>query len=1441
MNSYKFHRIVERWFKDKFPSPTDIQAASWPVIAQGHNTLVAAPTGSGKTLTAFLVGIDQLLRQSLEGELEDSIQIVYVSPLKALSHDVEKNLKAPISELMTCAKNEGQPHTKLRVEVRTGDTPSNKRQAINRKPPHILVTTPESLFLMLTSKKARENLRTVKTVVVDEIHALARDKRGSHLSLTLERLAHLSSFPIQRIGLSATQKPIEDIGNFLVGSRREVKYVNLGHQRELDLNIELPRSELSAVCSHEQWDEVYFRLKQLIDEHRSCLIFVNTRKMAERVAYFLSQYFDEGQITSHHGSLSKDKRLQAEEKLKNGELKAIVATASLELGIDIGYIDLVCQIGSPRSIATFLQRIGRSGHSIGAVPKGRLFALTRDELLEAIALIQCVKNGSLDSLEIPHAPLDILSQQIIAACSLEDWQQDELYNTLTRAKPYESLSKSDFDDLIKVVAMGYAKGRQKFSYLHHDRMSRTLKGTKSGHLAALMSGGAIPEQGDFRVVTEGDRTFVGTVNEDFAIESARGDIFLLGNTSWQIAAVRSGEVIVRDAGGAPPSIPFWLGEAPGRTFELSKAFSDIRRDLAEQIQLPSNADDPLYRVDSLEVFRDRPHPTYNPATEWLRTFIDIDDWAAIQACHYVAVQKAAMGLIPTQEEIVYERFFDPTGGMQLVIHAPFGMRINRGFGLALRKRFCRSFDFELQASADDNGVVLSLGPQHSFPIEQLFHYLTPENVQGLLEQAILQVPLFQIRWRWNATRALAVLRMQSGKRVPPALQRFRSDDLMTAIFPAQTQCKEHVTGDIELPNHPFVHQTMHDCLTEAIDIHRLHTVVSRIKEKEIHLIPKDMREPSPFSYQLLNANPYAFLDDAPLEERRARAVATRRGLALDVLSDLASLDQAAIDHVRAQAWPLVRSSDELLDTLKACGIVALRLAKEWLELFDQLVEDGRACQAVIGSEPFMMACEMRPLVEAAYTKVRFEPEFTLPEHIDDTWSKEDALSQIIQQQLEISPVICLEDLASRLALAPSRLNTYLIALEGRGIAMRGKFCEDGELKWCARQHLIRIHKLTLEGLRAQIRPVGIATYMDFLFEYHGLGHKRSEEAGLAVIIKQLQGFSAPLSIWEGEILPTRMENYQSQTLDQLCFQGQSLWGRIDRKERSESSDSPTAPRNLAKNLPISIMERDAAPWLTAPKEQDPQLSGELEVVYVCLKDSGSQFVNDIAKKTGLLPTQVENYLGQLATLGLASCDGLQQIRPSLKATTRRRGSLAWMAAAAPRGGRWGLFPPVACDVPESERLTNWAWQLLYRYGVVFRDLLAREKSAPKWQEIAKTYRLMEARGEIRGGRFVDGVSGEQFALGEVIPMLRQRPQLSGDYVVISASDPLNLWGIITDEAKIKANPNSKLIYRFGRLVAVREKKQLTYVEPMNKEEQSRIERLATLNAQSRELILQSSN
>jgi ATP-dependent Lhr-like helicase len=1309
--------LVADWFARRFPAPTEPQRDGWPLIREGHDVLISAPTGSGKTLAAFLIAIDDLVRRAREGALEDRVHTVYVSPLKALSNDIQKNLQAPLAEI--------SPPVEIRAALRTGDTPAWEREQMARRPPHILVTTPESLYILLTAGRSRQALATARTVIVDEIHAVAGSKRGSHLALSLARLdALVESSGLrrpQRVGLSATVSPIDEIAR-LLGD--DVRIVEAGRRRAMDLAVEVPRDELGPIASNEMWAEIYDRIAALILEHRTTLVFVNTRRLAEKVAHHLTERLGENAVLPHHGSLSRKLRLNAEERLKSGELRAVVATASLELGIDIGTVDLVCQVGSPRSLSVALQRIGRSGHWVGANPKGRLFPSTRDELIECAALVAGLREGKLDRIPIPRAPLDILAQQIVAAAACGDYAEDDLFALVRRAFPYRDLPRADFDAVVEMLSEGIATARGRGgAYLHRDRVNSRVRGRRGARLAAITSGGAIPDNAQYLVVAEPEGATVGTLDEDFAIESMAGDVFLLGTTSWRIRRVEQGRVRVEDAHGAAPSIPFWNGEAPGRTAELSAEVSDLRERILER-------GDPV---------------------AYLIAECGLDRRGAEQAVDYVRAGRAALPALPTQRTVIAERFFDEAGGMQLVIHAPFGARVNRAWGLALRKRFCRSFNLELQAAATDNGIVISLTEQHAFPLETVFEFVRTSTLDHTLTQALLAAPMFTARWRWNCSRALAILRFAGGRKVPPPIQRMRADDLMAAVFPDQAACAENLTGEIRIPDHPLVRETIGDCLHEAMDLDALRRIVAGIESGEIRTLAADTGGPSVFCHEILNANPFAYLDDAPLEERRARAVQLRSTMPADFSETMGALDEAAIRQVAEESWPLVRDADELHDALLT--LVLAPPGQEWREHFAVLEAARRATTL----NDYWVAAERLDLARS------------LP--------SEEALAATIGGWLESTGPTTVAALAERLALSKENVAVGLAVLESRGLVLSGRYTPglaEGEIEWCNRRVLARIHRLTLGRLRREIEPVTTVEFLLFLARWQHVAPSTRLHGvdGLLEVIRQLQGYEIPAAAWESQVLARRVENYEPDLLDQLCLAGEVVWGRVSPHPAFEEPPNGNGHRRVrpTRVAPIALFLREDFGELPALEAREPALSHQAREVLAALRERGASFFNELKHATRRLASEIEEALWELVTAGLVTADGFENLRTLLD--TRRRAPRPRHAA-----GRWSLLRrngAASADAARSARL------LLRRWGVVCRDLLARESLAPAWRDLLVELRRMEARGEIRGGRFVASLAGEQYALPEAVDLLRRvrREKEAAGAVHISAADPLNLRGIV---------------------------------------------------------------
>jgi ATP-dependent Lhr-like helicase len=1414
-----FHPAVARWFSEHFVSPSEVQVQAWPAIQAGQPTLIAAPTGSGKTLAAFLAAIDRLVREGLEAPLPEAIQVLYVSPLKALSNDIHRNLELPLNGIRDALLESGLPDVPVRAQVRTGDTPAAERAAMKRCPPHILVTTPESLYLLLTSDSGRTMLSTVRSVIVDEIHALAGNKRGAHLALSLERLTRLTPKPPIRIGLSATQKPLEAMAYYLTGSRDTAcTLIDAGHTRALDLRIEVTGSPLQAVMANEVWGEIYDCLEQLINEHRTTLIFVNTRRLAERAAAALAERLGEDAVTAHHGSLAREHRLDAEQRLKQGRLQALVATASLELGIDIGEVDLVCQLGSPHAIATLLQRVGRSGHRLGALPKGRLFPLSRDDLVECAALLSAVRCGELDRIPIPSHPLDVLAQQIVAEVASRDWDETGLYETFRAAWPYRDLTREAFGAVVNMLSEGFHTRRgRRGAYLHRDAVHGMLRTRRGAKLIALTNGGAIPDQFDYDVILQPEGLFIGTLNEDFAFESLAGDVFQLGNTSYRMLKIEQGRVYAEDAHGQPPNIPFWFGEAPGRSDELSAAVSRLRAAFDARIE------------EGLEATR-----------HYAAEDLELPPAAAEQLVDYLAAANAALGVLPTRERLVFERFFDETGDQHLVIHSPYGSRINRAWGLALRKRFCRRFNFELQAAAGEDSIVISLGPTHSFPLIEPARYLSAATVQDVLVQALLAAPMFPTRWRWVANTALAVPRNRAGKRVPAPFQRNDAEDLIAVVFPEQLACAENIAGDRVVPEHPLVDQTLSDCLHELMDIDGLKRLLTDIAEGRVEIIGRELATPSLLAQEILNARPYAFLDDAPAEERRTLAVQQRRFMDPKTAAEIGRLDPAAIEQVRRETWPEAQTPDELHDALVVLGFLTDEEGERgpltwrrhdspahgWPALLAALQRDRRATVLITpDGVRLWVAAERLEVLQRLCLDARLEPPIEAVAGAEGN-ETETALRELVRSRLEGLGPVTAGRLAAPLGVEVAAVDRALLALQQEGFAMQGRFTPGAtDDEWCERGLLARIHRYTLKQLRNEIEPVSPADFMRFLFRWQGLDDPGEGEGALARILEQLEGLSLPAGCWEEDVLPVRVRPYARTDLDALCGAGHVVWLRLQ-----VPAPGREAKRRVpaVRSTPIAFIARaHLAHWRaftpSLPATELP-LSGAARRLRDELRTWGASFFEELLTATGVLKSQLEEALGELTAWGLVTCDSFRGLRELiLPQRLQRRHHMASERLAA--AGRWSLLRPVTgAAEDEFTHVEHIARVLLRRYGVVFRRLLERESGLPSWRQLLYVYRRLEARGELRGGRFVQGFAGEQYALPEAVSVLREfRNRVrSGDLLALSAADPLNLTGIVTPGRRIAPQAGHRLLYRDGVPVAIGTGREITLLETVDPREAGRL-------------------
>ena len=1417
-----FHKSVYKWFKESFKQVSDIQKISWPEIKQNKHVLISAPTGSGKTLAAFLSGIDDLVKLAVKKELLQQNYIVYVSPLKALSNDIYKNLQLPLEGIFNNLKQDlNLDKNPINIAVRSGDTSQKERQAIKKNIPHILVTTPESLYILLTSVSGRKILSTTNTVIIDEIHALINNKRGSHLSLSLERLENLSENKLVRIGLSATQKPIESVAKYLVGNRNDnCKILEVGKRRNLDITIAVPETPLSAIMSLDTWDEIHQKLISLIESHTTTLIFVNTRRLAERLSHSLAKIIGEENIATHHGSMSKELRLEAEERLKAGKIQAMIATASLELGIDIGSIDLVIQISTAKMISTFLQRVGRSRHYFGGVPKGIIFPTTRDELIESMAMLNAVKSGELDHIVMPEKPLDILAQQIVAELGNEDYSEEKLYSIISKSYVYKDLKEKEFEDILETLNDGYSTrfGRKR-AYIFWDKINRELKGRKNARLTSLLSGGAIPDQFDYDVILDPEGVYIGNLNEDFAIESMAGDIFKLGNNTWQITRVENSKVRVIDAHGQPPTIPFWLGEAPGRSDELSNFVSEFRVYISEQLDKVS----------------------YDELKNDLSKRFNVSEYLASQVLDYLGNIKAAFGFIPNKKRIALERFFDDANDMHLVIHSPFGSRINRAWGLALRKRFCRKFNFELQAAANEESIILSLGATHSFPIEEIMTYLSPENVRDILIQAMLDSPMFEVRWRWNATRALAVQRRRGNQKMPAQIQRSQAEDLIALIFPDQIACLENISGNREVPEHPLVKQTINDCLHEAMDIDGLENLLSSIKNGEIEVQGFDLVEPSPLSHEIINSKPYTYLDDAPLEERRTRALQSRVNISIEDAKNLSVLDEEAILKVKEEIWPLLNSVDELYEAMSfSAYFCADELNSKEKEYFTELESSGRATTLCFDKKKFFIAADRYHEFKSLFPIELFSNDLSLPDRlINIEKNKETIILEIVRNRFELLGPVSESIFKAKSPFTETELLTAYYSLESEGFIFQGQFIKtDIERQWCERRLLSRIHRYSIKRQRKSQQVFPKSIFMHFLFYWnHILSFQDEEktEEDFLQCIEQLEGYETAAYAWENDLLRLRFPNYNNSWIDLLSLNGQILWGSFDYGEKNLKQKK----KQTIKSTPITIINRQFRNyWFTKSLLEYNELSHYAKVVYQYIKENGASYISEITSDTELLAEQVENGISELAANSFISSDafnGLRSLITNQKTKNRhyQRFKKSSFRLESQKGGRWFVLENKVEKINSEERLKYFIDVLFKRYGLLFKNLVNLEKNFPSWYDLLPSLRRMESRGEIIGGRFVEGVWGEQFATPEAIIQMKKIKNIENSendsYISISASDPLNLSGLIDPPFRVSAISSNRILYNNGKAIASLENDEMNILDKTGKANEWEIKNLLSRN------------
>jgi len=1363
----EFLPFVRHWFDETFSEATLPQRQGWEAIASGRDTLIVAPTGSGKTLAAFLWALDHLHRLGLERRLEDRVYVVYVSPLRALNNDVEKNLRAPLAGIRAAAAADGLAPPEVRVAVRTGDTLAAARQAMTRRPPHILITTPESLYILLTSAGFRPALAGARFVIVDEIHALMGGKRGAHLALSLERLQALveerepGARP-QRIGCSATVSPVSDALTFLTGATgRDPVAIDAGFTRELDIQVVAPVDDFLTSSSDTIWDATLQQIAELVEAHRTTLVFAQSRRSAERLARDLNDRIPGGRVAAHHGSLSRRARLEAENRLKDGELKALVATSSLELGIDVGAIDLVVQLQSPRNIAAALQRVGRAGHLLTRVSKGRLVVTKGEELIEAAAIVRSIGARQLDRIAAPEAPLDVLAQQIVATVAAESIAVDDLYARFRNAASYHTLSREDFVAVVRSIAEPLpAEVKGAAPRILWDRVNDRLHARRGSRFLALTSGGTIPDAGLYDVFVAETDLKVGTLDEEFVTESLPGDVFLLGSNAWKILKVRADRVLVEDARGMSPTIPFWKGEHPSRSYDLGVAVGRLRRDAAERLDAPDFG-------------------------EWARLECGLDARATTAMRAWLVKAGEVLDGVPDDRGIVVESFADEMGGRHAMIHSVFGMRVNGAWGMVLKEKVRRAFGLVAEAAHVDDGILLSFAPGQVPPSpERLVTLVAPEEVDALLGRALIGSPLFATRFRHCALRALYIPRMYMGQRTPAYLQRLKADALL-----------EVVGGQAEFP---LVAETLRECFNDALDVPRLKRLLGRLHDGEMWTRHVDTPLPSPFVYPLLLAWDWAYLDAGHAEERRIDAVSMRKAWSVSsgpVRPDIVAAVEAELQRTAPERR--ARDANELAAILDDLGDLTPA------EIAERVIGDGGALVASLSDERRILEVELD--VPGARGKRAWIP--TTDAALYAGLATDAGLERVALRLLRTRGPVTAAWVAERYGLPPAEVAAALERLVARGVVRQGAFLEDVPSPQYV--HIAVLEEIQRRQVHARRVPRPVASpeqFSAFLLRRHHLhpDHRLVGPPGVLASLELLQGEDFPARVWEHALLPGRVDDYQRDWLDRLGLSGEIVWTVFDDRGATERSRSGRVGVALRENLG----------WLRQGTAPAAAIDERTKNVLLHIQLRGASFVQDLARLTGLDTARTLAALWELFWAGLVTPDTFSAIiagvtpRPPSAATParrRRRGQARGLLPRLPVVGRWSAFGDDERLSPD-DREEALAQLLLARYGV-----LARELARGDWSTLRHTLLRMEYGGEVVRGYFVEGLSGEQYALAEALGDLTPPSRRAEPHVLVSMVDPANLWGRVftlthPDGTRAAAAriPQSWLVFRGGRPVVLAE-------------------------------------
>ena len=1445
-----FSPPVWAWLEESFPQPTPPQIQGWPAIERGEHTLILAPTGSGKTLAAFLWGIDRLYRDlTADTPLEPGVRILYISPLKALNNDVYRNLRLPLRGIRRTAQSMDLPFPDIRVATRSGDTPTRERQAMLRKPPHILITTPESLYLMLTSPRAREIFRSVQTVIVDEIHTLAGNKRGVHLSLSLERLTHHAETPPQRIGLSATIRPLAEVARFLGGNEgdqpRPVTLIDAATPKAMDLRVVSLVEDFSALDGDSIWPILIPRLITLIEQHRTTLIFCKSRRQAERVANRLNEQLAAGEpeaenvmladgvvsgiglmgtgtgsqpaaIRAHHGSMSREARLEMERDLKKGRLKALVATSSLELGIDIGSIDLVVQLHAPKSVAQGLQRVGRSGHLVGQTSYGRLFPLHREDVMEAAAVAGGMLHGTVEPTITPRNPLDVLAQQIVAMVSVIAWGEDDLYRLVRGAYAYGDLTPSAFRAVLEMLSGRYPSEvhQQLRARLDWDRVNQRLNPLPGARTLALTNGGTITDRGMFAAYRAESRTKLGDLDEEFVYESRTGDTFMLGSQVWRVVEITNDRVLVREAPGAVPRMPFWRGEFAWRAFDLGRRIGRFRRHVAARIQAIGAAWDSYH-----EITQHRESQPVRKLITWLGDDFALNAHAAWQVIDYVVSQLDSSGAISSDRTIIVEIFPDDMGLPQLVVHSPFGGRVNGPWSLALAGAIREQTGINVEAQSNDDGILLRLPDATATFPDNLVASLGPGAAREYLMRELPDSAIFGAQFRQNAARALLLPGGGPGKRTPFWLQRLKAKDLMQVVR--------------QFDDFPIIIETYRDCLEDVMDLPHLEHLLGEIERGEVAVIVNEPALPSPLAIGLMRQfiDIYLYEWDAPRAERQLQQLTVNRDLLQDVLKDVdlgELLNPAALGSMAGQLQHTAetaraRSPEELALILAQMGDlttaeIAERTVIEPATWLQTLANQDRLGQLPLptaaGPETRWVSADLHFEYTAAFG-LKLEAGTADTPAIDPEMARQTILTRF----LSYSGPLTMAEIRARYDFPVDWLAEALAEQVTAGNLAQGRFSDSAqdEPQFLTRRNLEQAHRRSISLLRREVQPVPFTLYADFLATWQGIG---GQDQDLPAVLAQLRALPVPALVWERDLLPARLPTFQPATLEALCRQGEVVW---------VAGGGATLKQSRLRFL----FRGDGNTFLTPPPDDLTVLDDDARQVYALLKSEGALFLSDMQSVLRWPEARLQTALATLAGQSLVTNDSLATLRrlmkiPAPKPTPdRHQSSLAAELAARRQGqssgrgrsrrpsratyqaakrrvqdrlaqqvsvvlpepsagqGRWSLVHRLGVlggALSLEEQVARQARQLLQRWGVVTRETLAAEEGAWDWGLLYAHLSLLEMRGEVRRGVFVSGLPGLQFALPEVVEALRTRrdeplpePEPAA-LMVLNACDPANLYG-----------------------------------------------------------------